>query len=340
MPWNGIIFFTRLLRCDCRATSRAGGAARAWQAGRQARTPREAGAELAPVLASLQAEVRCTCQTHAAPVRRAAPVRAPPPLPHSSTHCIVAQGCSADVESVIAFELRRTSVAIRRRLAQTAAGAPGASTAAMARAPALVGVDDNLGNSRLRLKPYGERGGSGRRPGKRARARGDSNAENQPPAPGAAGAGQPALQVAPLVLEPRQAAEKRSRAMRARVDLPAEAHLAEVERRLQLSTTGRPPRAAAEFNRTEGAMSMATGLVLEPEPARPAAGAAPRCPPVPARAAAAAAAQPRMEMVAGVGLMFPAQAQQDRSRLAVAQLVAAHLAAHAAGGAGAPAPSL
>ena len=213
----------------------------------------------------------------------------------------------------------------------------------------------DLGNSRLRLKAYRERGRSGRRPGKRARARGDSNAENQPPAPGAAGAGQPALQVAPLVLEPRQAAEKRSRAMRARVDLPAEAHLAEVERRRQLSTTGRPPRAAAEFNRTEGAMSMATGLVLEPELVRPAAAAALRRPPVPGCAPAAPAAQPRMEMVAGVGLMFPAQAQQHRSRLAqqhalseqlaagqlaVAQLVAAHLATHASGGAGAPAPPL
>ena len=62
-------------------------------------------------------------------------------------------------------------------------------------------------------------------------------------------------------------------AMLARVDLPAEAHLAEVERRLQLSTTGRPARAAAAFNRTEGAMSMATGLVLEPELVRPAAAA-------------------------------------------------------------------
>ena len=189
----------------------------------------------------------------------------------------------------------------------------------------------DLGNSRLRLKAYRERGRSGRRPGKRARAQGDSNAENQPPALAAAGTGQPALQVAPLVLEPRQAAEKRSRAMRARVDLPAEAHLAEVERQLQLSTTGRPARAAAAFNRTEGAMSMATGLVLEPELVRPAVAAALRCPPVPGCAPAAPAAQPRMEMVAGVGLMFPAQAQQHRSRLAVAQLVAAHLAAHTAG---------
>ena len=185
---------------------------------------------------------------------------------------------------------------------------------------------DDLGNSRLRLKPYRERGGSGRQPGKRVRTRGDSNAENEPPAPGVAGV------IPPLVLEPRQAAEKRSRAMRARVDLPAEAHLAEVERRRQLSTAGRPARAAAEFNRTEGAMSRVTGLVLEPE----LAASAPRRPPVPACAAAAPAAQPRMEMVAGVGLMFPAQAQQHRSRLAVAQLVAAHLAAHTAGGAGAP----
>ena len=105
----------------------------------------------------------------------------------------------------------------------------------------------------LRLKAYRERGRSGRRPGKWGRAQGDSNAKNQPPAPGVAGV------IPPLVLEPRQAAEKRSRAMRARVDLPAEAHLAEVERRRQLSTAGRPARAAAEFNRTEGAMSRVTG---------------------------------------------------------------------------------
>ena len=83
-------------------------------------------------------------------------------------------------------------------------------------------------------------------------------------------------------------------------------------------------------------MSRVTGLVLEPE----LAASAPRRPPVPACVAAAPAAQPRMEMVAGVGLMFPAQAQQHRSRLAVAQLVAAHLAAHAAGSAGASTPSL
>ena len=90
-------------------------------------------------------------------------------------------------------------------------------------------------------------------------------------------------------------------------------------------------------------MSMATGLVLEPELVRPAAAAALRRPPVPGCAPAAPAAQPRMEMVAGVGLMFPAQAQQHRSRLAqqhalseqliagqlaVARLVAAHLAAY------------
>ena len=86
-------------------------------------------------------------------------------------------------------------------------------------------------------------------------------------------------------------------------------------------------------------MSRVTGLVLEPE----LAASAPRRPPVPACVAAAPAAQPRMEMVAGVGLMFPAQAQQHRSRLAqqhalseqliagqlaVARLVAAHLAAY------------
>ena len=55
---------------------------------------------------------------------------------------------------------------------------------------ALVGVDDDLGNSRLRLKPQGERGGLGRGPGMRESARGDSNVENEPPAPGVAGAGQ------------------------------------------------------------------------------------------------------------------------------------------------------
>ena len=41
----------------------------------------------------------------------------------------------------------------------------------------------------LRLKAYRERGRSGRRPGKRARAQGDSNAENQPPALADAGIG-------------------------------------------------------------------------------------------------------------------------------------------------------
>ena len=102
-------------------------------------------------------------------------------------------------------------------------------------------------------------------------------------------------------------------------------------------------------------MSRVTGLVQEPELVRPSAAAAPRRPPVPARVAMLAVAQPCMEMVAGVGLMFPDQAQQHRSRLAqqhalseqlaarqlaVAQLVAAHLAAHAAGSAGASTPSL
>ena len=169
-------------------------------------------------------------QTHAARVR-AAPVRAPHPTP-TSAHCIAAQGCPADVESFITFELRRISAAIRRRLVQAAASTPGASAAVTARTPALVGVDYILANSRLRLKPHGECGGSGRRPQKQALARGDSNTENEPPAPGACGR------------------------------RPAEAHLAEVERRLQLSTARRPPRGDAEFNRTECAMSRAAGIVL------------------------------------------------------------------------------
>ena len=82
-----------------------------------------------------------------------------------------------------------------------------------------------------------------------------------------------------------------------------------MEQRLQLSTARRPPVAAAELNQTESAMSRATCLVLEPELARLAAAAAPRCPPVPQPAAATPAAQPRMEMVAGIGLGFPAHAQ-------------------------------
>ena len=206
-------------------------------------------------------------QTHAARIR-AAPVTAPRPTP-TSAHCIAVQGCPADVESFITFELRRISAAIRRRLVQAAASTPGASAAVTARTPALVGVDYILANSRLRLKPHGECGGSGRRPQKQALARGDSNTENEPPAPGACGR------------------------------RPAEAHLAEVERRLQLSTARRPPRGAAEFNRTACAMSRAAGIVLQPELARPVAPAATRRPPVPPPGAATPAAQPRMEMVAG-----------------------------------------
>ena len=129
-----------------------------------------------------------------------------------------------------------------------------------------------------------------------------------------------------------------------------------MEQRLQLSTARRPPVAAAEFNQKEGAMSRATGLVLEPQLARLAAAAAPWCPPVPPPAAATPAAQPRMEMVAGIGLVFPAQAQEHRPRLAqqqhawseqlasgqlaVVHLVAAPLAAPPPSPEPPPAPSL
>ena len=78
LPWR------RHLGLAGRARRRPGSQPAGYRARRPAPTGAElrtAMAELAPVLTTLTAEVHCTFQTHAACVRGAAPVRAPPTRP-------------------------------------------------------------------------------------------------------------------------------------------------------------------------------------------------------------------------------------------------------------------